>query len=241
MVLKIGICDDNKIMLRQLEGYLTQLQGEIDKKIMPAYYSSGEEVLSSLPDDTDILVLDIAMGGINGIETAKRLRDKGLHIPIIFVTSMVEYALDGYAVHAFGFIPKPVTYGDFASVIKDALRSIGEKPDRKPKTILVNTSDGVCAIDPEEILYVEVYQHETSFVFTGKRVNANLQLSSVEPLLEPHGFFRCHRAYMVSFSKIVFIEKDSLTMKNGDRIPLSKHRRKLFLDAYTRHMGVMFQ
>lgn len=241
MICKIGICDDNRIILRQLEGYLTRLQGEIEEEIVPSYFTSGEEVLSDLAEDTDILILDIAMGGINGIETAKRLRAKGVRVPIIFVTSMVEYALDGYAVHAFGFIQKPATYADFAGVIKDALRSVKEKPEKKSHTILVNTAEGVCVIDSDEILYAEVYQHETSIVFVGKRVNANIQLSTVEPMLVPYGFFRCHRAYLVSFSKIVFIGKDTLTMKNGDRIPLSKHRRKQFLDAYTRHMGVVFQ
>lgn len=233
MIKKIAVCDDSSVMLRQIAGYFEQLQKDFPYEICPAYYSSGEEVLRDLSPDTDLLLMDIAMGGINGMECAKQLRGRGEKLPIIFITSMTEYALDGYAVHAFGFLPKPVTYSDFASILKEVFAS-----SKKPEKFLVNTEKGAQVIDPADLLYAEVYQHETSFQLKDARITGSIQLCTAEPMLEPFGFFRCHKSYLVSLRQISLIGRDSLTMANGDIIPLSKHRRKAFLDAYGKYMGV---
>ncbi|MBQ7860387.1 MAG: response regulator transcription factor [Faecalibacterium sp.] len=237
MVRKIAVCDDSSLMLRQIAGYLDQLQGELPCDICPAYYSSGEEVLTGLAPDTDLLLLDIAMDGINGVDCARELRRRGMNLPIVFITSMAEYALDGYAVHAFGYLLKPVTYADFASIIKEALAPAEAEP---PKKLLIKTEDGLRTVDPAELIYAEVYQHKTSFILKSGRVEGNLQLAVVEPLLLPLGFFRCHKSYLIAFNEVSFIGRDSLTMTNGSVIPLSKHRRKAFLSEYGSFMGVRF-
>ena len=232
---KIAVCDDSAVVLRQTAGYFEQLQKDLPYEICPAYYSSGEEVLSCLAGDTDLLLMDISMDGMDGIECSKVLRERGMKFPIIFITSMTEYALAGYAVHAFGFLTKPVTYAQFSGIIKEVF---AQTEPEKPKKILVNTENGVRIIDPEELIYAEVYQHETSFILKNGHIEGNVQLHTVEQLLQPQGFFRCHKSYLVSFPHISFIGRDALTMGNGDIVPLSKHRRKAFLDAYGAYMGV---
>ena len=235
MIKKIAVCDDSSVVLRQTAGYFEQLQQELPYEICPAYYYSGEEVLSCLAGDTDLLLMDISMDGIDGIECSKVLRARGMKLPIIFITSMTEYALAGYAVHAFGFLTKPVTYAQFSSIIKEVF---AQTEPEKPKKLLVNTETGVSIIDPEELIYAEVYQHETSFVLNNGRIVGNVQLSAVEQMLQAHGFFRCHKSYLISLRYISFIGRDCLTMASGDIVPLSKHRRKAFLDAYGAYMGV---
>ena len=237
MVKKIAVCDDSSIVLRQTAGYFEQLQKEIPYDLCPAYYSSGESLLASLAEDTDLLLMDIAMDGMNGIECSKAVRERGMQVPIVFITSMTEYAVQGYAVHAFGFLEKPVTYSDFAAIVKDALESTEPV---KAKKILVKTADGVHMIDPDDIIFAEVYQHETSFHVKQGCICGNVQLGAVEPMLPAGAFFRCHKSYLISLDKVSFIGRTSLTMCDGCEIPLSKHRRKEFLDAYSRFMGVQF-
>lgn len=235
MVKKIAVCDDSAVALRQIAGYFEQLQRDFPYEICPAYYTSGEDVLSGLASDTDLLLMDISMDGMNGIECTKILRERGMRFPIIFITSMTEYALDGYAVHAFGFLTKPVTYTDFAAILQEVF---ARETQEKPKKLLINTADGVSVIDPDQLIYAEVYQHETSFILRSGRIKGNVALGAMEASLLPHGFFRCHKSYLVSFAQIAFIGRDTLTMENGDIIPLSKHRRKAFLDDYSSFMGV---
>ena len=107
---------------------------------------------------------------------------------------------------------------------------------RQMKLIPVQTAAGVRIINPEELLYAEIYRNETCFVFAEQRIDSTVLPAEAEPLLVPFGFFRCHRNYIVSLQKITFIGKEYITMENGDSIPLSMQRRDDFLAACTEFM-----
>lgn len=97
---------------------------------------------------------------MTGMDCARALRDRGCGADILFITSMTKYALEGYEVHAFAFLPKPVTYVE----LKDRLADCFARVDRNKRAILpVDTAEGVELLPIEDILYAEVHQHETSF------------------------------------------------------------------------------
>ena len=104
---------------------------------------------------------------------------------------------------------------------------------RQMQLIPLQTAAGVRMINPEELLYAEIYRNETCFVFAEQRIDSTVLPVEAEPMLVPSGFFRCHRNYIVSLQKITFIGKEYITMENGDSIPLSMQRRDDFLAAYT--------
>ena len=138
LIHKIAACDDSNVVLRQMAGYFEEFQNDTGIELAPAYFSSGEELLKHMSDDTELIFLDISMGEMNGIECARQLRAQGRDLPIVFITSMTEYALDGYAVHAFGFLPKPVTYGTFADITREALSKAA--PAMTPRTWYISSS-----------------------------------------------------------------------------------------------------
>lgn len=236
MIRSIAVCDDEKMMQKQLSHYLEQYFA--DKAHFPyiGYYYSGEEVLAHMAQDTDVLLLDISMSGISGMETASALREKGCKTKIVFITSMEQYALHGYRVHAFAYLVKPIAYTDLAQVLGEIDAQMKEN---NVSMFAVDTAEGTQMLDLKELVYAEVYQHETCFVTQQDRVTAVMQLSQVEERLQSYGFFRCHRSYLVNLCKIRRIGPIDLTMSNGDAIPLSKHRRKAFIDAYSRWMEVV--
>ena len=234
---KIAVCDDEKAMLRQLSQYLAQIQEETGERCDLFYYASAEELLAHMPGDIQIILLDISMGDMTGMECAKALRGRGCGAEILFITSMTQYALEGYEVHAFAFLPKPLVYGELKARLTDCFTHL----DREKRAILpVDTAGGVELLPIEDILYAEVYQHETSFALPDRKVTGTLQLSQAEARLTPHGFFRCHRSYLVNMARIGRIDSDTLTMPNGVAIPVSRHRRKAFLDAFANYMGGRF-
>lgn len=234
---KIAVCDDEKSMLRQLSQYLAQIQEETGDCYDLFYCASAEELLAHMPGDIQVILLDISMGGMTGMDCARALRARGCEANILFITSMTEYALEGYEVHAFAFLPKPVTYAE----LKERLTGCFARADRDKRPILrVDTADGLELLPIEDILYAEVYQHETSFALPGRRVTGTLQLSQAEERLAPHGFFRCHRSYLVNMARIACIGADTLTMPDGAAVPVSKHRRRAFLDAFASYMGGRF-
>lgn len=234
---KIAVCDDERTMLRQLSQYLTQIQDELGEQFDLAYFASSEELLAHTPKDVQVILLDISMGNMTGMECARTLRSKGCEAAIIFITNLTEYAVEGYEVRAFAFLPKPVLYAE----LKDRLTRCFHQIDRQHKAVLpIETDAGIEMLFIEEILYAEVYQHETSFALTDKRVTGAVQLSQIEERLSPHGFFRCHRSYLVNMAKIKRIGTDAVVMPDGASIPVSRHRRKKFLDAFAGYMGGRF-
>lgn len=237
MIRRIAVCDDEPDISRQISLYLKQIESERGDSFEIFYYSSGDELLRFLPPDTDVLLLDIGMNGLSGMDTARQLRGRGSDVAIIFITSMTEYAMEGYEVHAFSFLAKPIQY----AALRRSLYEVFAQMDQKQGASLVaSDNSGSRIIDLNQLLYAEVLQHQTSFVFLDGRYSYKLPLSDVEKQAAQHGFFRCHKSYLVSFRKIEKIDFDSVIMCNGDRIPISKHRRKDFLSAYARFMGVQF-
>ena len=234
---RIAVCDDEKIMLRQLSQYLTQIQDETGEQYDLSYFASSEELLEHMPKDVQVILLDISMGRMTGMECARALRAKGCEAAIIFITNLTEYALEGYEVRAFAFLPKPVLYAE----LKDRLVQCFARMDQQHKAVLpVETDEGIEMLFIDDILYAEVYQHETSFALPDKRITGAVQLSQVEERLAPHGFFRCHRSYLVNMAQIKRIGVDGAVMPDGTMIPVSRHRRKLFLDAFASYMGGRF-
>ena len=237
MIRKLAVCDDEKVMIRQISAYLGQIQNEMQDSFEVSYYSSAEELVTHLDRSTEVLLLDISMGGMTGMEGARRLREGGYSGDIIFITSMEQYAIEGYSVHAFGFITKPVVFDE----LKDTLLKCLKKRDSQKRSVLaVETADGTEILNLNDIIYAEVYQHSTSFVLRrGRHLESAMQLSELESRLGGQGFFRSHRSYLVNMRHITKIGQTDLTLSDGSTVPLSRHRNKEFLTAYTRFMGVV--
>lgn len=235
MTRRIAVCDDEQDVSRQMSLYLKQIAQERSEIFDCFYYGSAEELLAHMPRDMDALLLDIGMAGITGMEAAYRLRREKVEIPILFITSMTEYALEGYEVHAFSFLSKPVRYASLSRNLSDAFAQIDA---HREDALIVNDGMSRQIVDLRTLIYAEVYQHHTSFVFVGERRSCKLPLAEIEAQVLRRGFFRCHKSFLVNFRHISRIDFDSVTMDNNERVPLSKYRRKEFLTAYSRFMGV---
>ena len=236
MTKRLAVCDDEKTMLRQISAYLDQWQKESGHTLEVFYFSSAEALLQSMDRKTDLVMLDISMGGMTGMDCAKTLRAEGFSGEFMFITSMEDYALEGYKVHAFAFLTKPLEYGEF----KQALDEYASKQKEKRQAVLpVDTAEGTRILKIKNILYAEVFRRDTSFALQdGSRVESAVQLTIVEEELAKYCFFRCHRSYLVNMKHIENIGTSELTMTDGSAVPLSKHRAKEFMSAYARFMKV---
>lgn len=233
-MLKIAVCDDEPAASRQISAYLEQYRQDSGVSFQVFYFSSGEELIESLPQDVKILFLDIQMAGISGIETARKLREAGRELFIFFVTGYMSFALEGYDVHAYAFLKKPLQYASFQQNLTDALLQL-----KKNARAVLKLGEGASAsvIRCDEIIYVEVYKHQTTvFLKSGTR-EFGVSLSEIETQLNRHGFFRCHKSYLVNMSKVSLINQSEIMMSNGASVPLSKHRRAQFLSAYFTFTG----
>ena len=111
-VIRIAICDDLYNERNMIQSLLTSIQNEEQKlEFNITQYEEGEALLMDMEENLsefDLVILDIYMDGINGMETARKIRENDINIPIVFLTASPDFALESYDVNAFGYLLKPV-------------------------------------------------------------------------------------------------------------------------------------
>lgn len=230
----IVICDDEPEVCADLRSAVKRLSEELGEPMRLRICRSGEELLACRLEEADILLLDIKMREVSGLDAARVLRQAGNQVCIIFITSMTQYAMDGYEVHAFGFLRKPVQYERFRHVMTEALQTVSA---RRKLTVTLRRGTAIREVSAAQIQYIEARGHELRVVTEEEELLTGQALSELEEQLEGYGFFRCHKGFLVNFAHVRQIEQRDILMQNGGRIPLSKYRRREFLERFAQFAG----
>lgn len=227
-MIKIAICEDEKEQQELLKKYIGQIFEGLYIKYKLEIFNSGEELLENYSNDTDIILLDIQMGKINGMDTARKIRILDNKVEIIFITSLIEYALDGYEVRAYRYLIKPVKYENLKENIIRCIKEI----NIKNKYIIVRERGNQIKLDINEITYVEV-QKETITIHTLNKVyKINGTMSSIEKQIDCSIFFRCHKSFLVNLEHIKSIKQYVVTLENSEEVPVSRYRFKETKDKF---------
>lgn len=222
MKIKIAICDDEYIHRKILLKYLAKLFSREFYEVLE--FNSGEDLLSNYPKDLDILLLDIQMLGINGIETAKKIRLFDTKVTIIFTTAISDFMQEGYEVRAFRYLLKPINYSDFS---KHLIQCKNEVLNNKEKYISIKeVNEGKTIIIPiNSILYIEMECRITLIHTDTEIYKTRESIKNLEIKLTEYSFYRCHRAYLINLSKVSSIDKSSVLIK-GNEILVSRYKMK---------------
>lgn len=233
---RIVICDDEMGIRHTLQRFLERYAQENSEEFEILAFSSANDLLKSYPSDIDLLFLDIKMQGINGMDAAREIRKSDSQVCIIFITTMYQYAIEGYSVRAFGFIRKPVNYSEFSHELGCALIHI--RGNREKETIInVKSGSAIHRLAISQIKYVEVRNHNVLFSMDGQTIEARGQMNQLEEQFKPYGFFRPHASYLVNFDFISRIDNNVVILKDGTNIPMSQHRKKEFVSNISSFIG----
>lgn len=219
MKLKIGICDDDAAQREYLEG-IVGLWAKKNRHLADMKtYGRAEDFLFDYAEekDFDILLLDIEMPGGNGVELAKRVRQEGGVVQIIFVTGYYEYFSDGFDVSALHYLLKPVDEGKLAPVLDRAADNLA----CRQRAVLIDTGEESVKVALADILYAE---SENVYIVVHTRqgdYRTRMALARFSQLLD-ETFFKVHRSYVVGLKHIKKITRTGITMANGDLVPISR-------------------
>ena len=219
MKLKIAIIDDEKIEREYIKRIVAPWAEKNPVSIEVRCYSGASEFFFDYDaeKDFDILLLDVEMPGVNGIETAKTVRRTSSVVQIVFITGYMEYFSDGYDVSALHYLLKPVSPEKLYSVLDRAFLSIS----RNIRSVLVSTPEEDIKVPMTEILYLEADNVYVAVHTEGKVYRTRSSLFAFSEHLD-ETFLKVHRSFIVSLKQISSISRFSLTMKNGDVVPMSR-------------------
>lgn len=165
----------------------------------------------------DAVLLDIETPGIDGMAFARRLRACNSRIDIIFVTCHTDLVMDGFSVHAAGFLPKPVEQKQLWETLDFlAKRSISRRADA---CVTFKRGTACDRYYYDDILYIEARHHNIVVVTPQTRQKYNLSLTQALENLPQPPFVRCHRSYIVNTTKVTAVEKDALLLAGGGKAP----------------------
>lgn len=196
-------------------------------------FESSESFLFSWEDDKsyDLLVLDIEMGKMNGLDLARRIRREDEAVPIMFITGYDEYMQYGYDVSALHYLIKPVNKTKLFMVL-DKLqekKSVSEK-------IFITTPDGERNVFCDRILYAEVEGHHCILHLDKETIIMKGSLSEFEELVAGQiSFIKCHRAFIVNLKYVSMVLKADVVMDNGEKLPLSRNSSKKVSEAFIKY------
>ncbi len=243
--MKIGICDDQKATRDLIKKYILDVTGS--HSIYE--FRSGEELLSFIKndEDLDIVFLDIDFkDGFDGMEIAKQIKGAqideavvGGGLPfIVFVTGYPERMQDAFDVRAFQFLVKPVDQGKFSLVLLQAEKEIKnlKAHNHVSGEYVISINGRKQMIDKNRIRYIESVGRKARLCMDDEDVEIYARMPDIVSDLGD-GFFQTHRSFIVNLDAVIGYEKSEVRLRDGMKVPLSRHKYREFLDAYMVRVG----
>ena len=230
----IGIIDDEAQERQRLRGYLEQFGGECSCSFQIRKFPSGDHLLADYRPLYDILIFDIDMPGLSGMETARRVRATDPDVVILFVTNIAQYAINGYEVEAVDYIIKPIGYYDFTMKFR---RALAKAEKRGGNSIMLDTVEGQKKVLIAELLYVEVLSHYLIFHTASEEFRVRGRMADCEQQLLGYGFCRVHKSYLINLRHLSGLRNgNSEALLGSLAVPVSRSFRDALLQSYLRYL-----
>lgn len=234
-MLRIGLCDDDKEYMQKLMEMIRRWTEENRYKTELLSCDNGDDLIArNAASHMDIVILDIVMPLLNGMDTARELRAQDTAVKLIFLTSSPEFALESYEVRAQDYLLKPVSYDR----LREALDACCQMLCAEPKNMVLKTSFGFQKLYFGDVEYAEAQNKRVVFhLRTGREVDTPEPLHSLEDkLVSEDGFFKCHRSYLVYLPNVDHFNSTEIIMRSGRCVPIARGDAKAFQEAYFAQM-----
>lgn len=234
-MLRIAMCDDSPAFM-QSTGQLVRKWSEESKVPVDIFtFDNGDALIEkNMSLRMDIIFLDILMPMLNGMETAKELRQRDTAAKIIFLTSSPEFALESYEIKAQDYLLKPVTYEKIKKALDECVRAL----EFEPVHLVLKTDIGYQKLYLHDIEYIEAQNKRVLFYLReGHEIAVAEPLRAFEDKFAGSiSFFKCHRSYLVYLPNVAHFNSSHVTTKSGRDIPIARGCTKAFKEAYFARM-----
>lgn len=233
-MITLALVEDDEAQRTALGHMAERFFSQNGEELQILAYADGDDILAQYPQHLDLILMDIDMPRVNGLDAARRIRSFDTQVLLVFITNMAQCALDGYAVEAMDFLVKPVTDYSCQLSFSRVLRRLRQ---RRGHSIQVRRGKNTYSIDALELQYAETQGHSLLLhMKDGSAMSITESIQSLTRRTQHLGFFRCHTSFLVNLAEVDTIRRSD-TVVGGTVLPVSKHRREEFLRAMAGYVG----
>ena len=231
-MIRIAICDDEKHMSDHIRAMASDFFRKKNREIQLRTFLSGEELLN-YDGQIDILFLDIQMNGVDGLETARKLRAGKFRGFLIFITVLKEMVFQSFEVQAYDYLVKPVDEKQFGKTME---RLYASMQNASEDSLLVQQGYEGRIVPKDEIVFFEVIDRKIYLnLASGEIIDYYERIENLETKLGSH-FFRCHRSYLINLKHLKGYKNGTAYMDNDKEIPVSRLRSREFSGVVLQYM-----
>ena len=232
-MIRIAIVEDEAAVRQQLEGYVQRYTRQYGTAFEIQMFNDGVDILDEYRPVYDLILLDVEMKHLDGMETAQRIRALDPDVMIVFITNMAQYAIKGYAVGALDYVLKPVPYFAFSQQLQKAEAQLRR---RARHYLAVPVEGGLRRLDTARIYYLESEGHKVHFYTEEGDFTAPGALKALEEKLAERPFARCNSGYLVNLAQVQAVQQNTVQVGPYE-LQISRPKRKSFLAALTDYIG----
>lgn len=228
---KIAICIGDSKLLAEVNSLIHDVMENFHIRHKILTFSSGKSILKAFESnlETDIIIIDVNLTDINGIETIKKLRRSGNKNSVIYLSDDKSHAYATIPTDVFRYILK----SDCKEVLTKSIM-LDYKRNHQPKYTLIKVGGLLKKVQVSDISYLETCNRGTNIYYNNEPIYVSLKLSSFIETLPKNVFYRCHFSFAVNIQKVVGIKRYEAVLENGVSVPISKTRydevKKAFID-----------
>lgn len=238
--IEIAICEDDRAEIEYMKSLLAGWAEEKQVDCHVDAYISAEQFLFSFDKDFPyhVYILDIQMGGMNGMELAKKIRERDSHAVLVFLTGLSDYALEGYEVEAFRYLIKPVKEKEFYGVMTQIAKNLRKN---EHAYFILDRGGELIKIPYTDIWYIEAQGHYVELSYPGGKIRWKAGIGSRQGEFEENGFVMTRRGVLVNINCINRVTKTACILDNGESISISRncyrHVNEAFIGYYKNRKG----
>ncbi len=225
-MIDIAICDDDKNIIEQIKKYIEEYDA---CRSTISTYNCGEQLLS-YKKKFHIIFLDIDMAGIDGIETAKRIREYDKTVKIIYITNFTDYVNLAFEVHAFAYLNKPIKKEQIYTQLNEAIAYLEDREGEE--LIEFITLEGVVRLAPKDIYYFEYINRRVKIKTFNNSYMLKENITTVAKRMDRYGFLMPHKSFTVNLFYVKSIKGYDIFMMDGSIIPLSQKKSSEFREKF---------
>ena len=227
-MIHVAVVDDEEEQLETTKALLQRYEQEHDTAIRISTFNNAVSFLDPYKGDYDLVILDVKMPYLNGIDAARKLREMDEGVILFFLTTMEQYAIRGYEVDAMDYLIKPINYFEFALRFSRAIKKIHKAEE---KSLVLKTETGVVRVFPNQIYYVEVSGHYCLYHTASGDYRQYYSIRKLEQELRDDHFALCNSYLLVNLFYVEKIDGMSVFV-HGDELQISHPKKKAFLESF---------